>query len=202
MTFRLPNPLSLTLDERREYRAALAGAKYKDCTPVELDDGSGIYTTDDGSRFYLAAFLGKALRRDASLSGAYRTQEQRAAAIERLKESRAARQTATARRRLDLQQPHTLAVGDVLYARWGYEQTNVDFYEVVAVRGAVVDLRELAQDSTETHSMQGRCSAKPGQYIGEIMKGKRPSPQNSVRLTSFSWASPWDGQPLHWSSYA
>jgi len=31
-----------------------------------------------------------------------------------------------------------------LVSSWGYEQTNVDFFQVIAVRGAVVDLRKIA----------------------------------------------------------
>lgn len=45
---------------------------------------------------------------------------------------------------------HALRVGDILRSLWGYEQTNVDFYEVVAVSGSMVTLRELAQVRTET----------------------------------------------------
>ncbi len=98
--------------------------------------------------------------------------------------------------------PHSLAVGDVLYSSWGYEQTNVDFYEVIAVRGAVVDLMQLKQQRGESSiGMQGTCSARKGEFIGEPIKSKRPNGQNAVRIDSCSIARPWDGRPLHWSSY-
>lgn len=99
--------------------------------------------------------------------------------------------------------PHTLKVGDVLYSSWGYEQTNVDFYEVIAVRGAAVDLIKLKQDRGGTAGgMQGTCSPIAGAHLGEPIKGKRPTGRNTVRIEDYITAAPWDGRPLHWSSYA
>lgn len=98
---------------------------------------------------------------------------------------------------------HTLAVGDVVYTSWGYEQTNVEFYEVIAVRGAAVDIRELKQDRTYAEmGMQGGCTPIKGDYKGEPIKGKRPDGRNTIRINSHITASPWDGRPMHWSSYA
>ena len=107
-----------------------------------------------------------------------------------------------AQRMAEKQKAHTLAVGDVLYSSWGWEQTNIDFYEVVAVRGAVVDIVPLHQDKHYTGDMTGTCTPCRGCYAGDVMKGKRPSGKNSIRLNSYSWASPWDGQPKGWTSYA
>jgi hypothetical protein len=100
-------------------------------------------------------------------------------------------------------QLHTLKAGDILYTSWGYEQTNVEFYEVMAVRGSVVDLQELQKDKGESsHGMQGECMPIRGQYRGELIKGKRPNGRNCVRLDSCSSGYPWDGRPVAWSSYA
>ena len=38
----------------------------------------------------------------------------------------------------------SLRVGDILYSSWGWEQTNIDFYQVIAIRGSAVDLRQIA----------------------------------------------------------
>lgn len=37
-------------------------------------------------------------------------------------------------------------VGDILYDSWGYEQTNIDFYQVVEVGAKSVKIRPLAQN--------------------------------------------------------
>lgn len=62
---------------------------------------------------------------------------------------------------------HGLAVGDIVYSSWGYEQTNVDFFEVVRVpsgRSAVV--RKIEQEIIESApgSMSGKTTPKPGQF--------------------------------------
>lgn len=106
------------------------------------------------------------------------------------------------RRKAEQKKPHGYKVGDVLYASWGYEQTNIDFYEVVAVRGAVVDLVVLRKDVEHTSFMQGTCTPRKGDPFSDVIKGKRPNGMGQVRIASYSVASAWDGRPLSWSSYA
>ena len=49
-------------------------------------------------------------------------------------------------------------VGDVFYNSWGYEQTNIDFYEVVKLRGKTqIVLRAIASEVVE---VLGFCSTK------------------------------------------
>lgn len=48
----------------------------------------------------------------------------------------------------------------------------------------------------------GRSMPIPGQYISDVIKGKRPGGENAVKLASYSYARPWDGLPKSWSSYA
>lgn len=55
----------------------------------------------------------------------------------------------------------SLRVGDILYSSWGWEQTNIDFYQVVAIRGSAVDLRQLDQRTTEDGYMCGTTVPLP-----------------------------------------
>ena len=59
----------------------------------------------------------------------------------------------------------SLRVGDILYSSWGWEQTNIDFYQVVAIRGSAVDLRQLDQRTTEDGYMCGTTVPLPGVFI-------------------------------------
>lgn len=55
--------------------------------------------------------------------------------------------------------PHDVKVGDLFYTSWGYEQTNVDFYQVLDVKGHRVLLNEIGSrmESNEGgSSMSGR----------------------------------------------
>lgn len=58
-------------------------------------------------------------------------------------------------------------VGDVFRSSWGYDQTNINYFEVVAVSGSMLTVRELAQSSVETGFMSGQCVPLPGKYISE-----------------------------------
>lgn len=122
-------------------------------------------------------------------------------------------QERTAARRAQRNQPHTLTVGDVLMSMWGYEQTNVDYYEVTARHGRTqITLREIAAHREATGSMVGDCTPLPGKFTGEPMRCKVDGSSNSVRLSSFQRAS--KIEPLavvdglrvwpvdHWTAYA
>lgn len=106
---------------------------------------------------------------------------------------------------------HTFQVGDVLVSSWGYEQTNVDFYEVVALVGScTVELREIGQERGESsHGMQGVCVPVPGSFISEPIR--RRVVNGGVKVSSCQRASLADFQivcgakiyrPVGWSSYA
>ena len=49
---------------------------------------------------------------------------------------------------------HGYKVGDVLYASWGYEQTNLDFFQVVAATEHSIRVKEVAMNKT---SEEGIC---------------------------------------------
>lgn len=107
--------------------------------------------------------------------------------------------------------PNPLQVGDVLRCMWGYEQTNIDYYEVTALIGKhTVEIREVSRQSEETQSMQGICVPKPGAYIGEPMR-KRADESGNVKINSFSWARKIEAKtvggvklfsPDSWTAYA
>lgn len=112
----------------------------------------------------------------------------------------AARKEAYRKARL---QPHTLKIGSILVSSWGYEQTNVDFYEVTELHGkSTVTIRQIAAQSTkETGWASDMVVAVPGKYIGEPER-KRVSGENRIHIASYSSAGVWDGRALHRSWYA
>ncbi|QIT20016.1 hypothetical protein [Acinetobacter pittii] len=60
-----------------------------------------------------------------------------------------------------------LQVGDILSTSWGYEQTNVEFYQVIEKKGAKCTLREIARRVHHTQWAAGEVSPKPNEFIGE-----------------------------------
>lgn len=103
---------------------------------------------------------------------------------------------------------HGLAVGDILYSSWGYEQTNVDFFEVVRVptaRSAVV--RQIEQEIIESGPgyMSGTTTPKPGQFQATA----KEATHRAAGLHCLSGGksargrlSKWEGKPCSVSWYA
>jgi hypothetical protein len=49
-------------------------------------------------------------------------------------------------------QVDSVKIGDIFQFSWGYDQTNVDFYQVVQKHGRILTLREIGQRSTDTET--------------------------------------------------
>lgn len=106
---------------------------------------------------------------------------------------------------------HTLKVGDVLVSSWGYDQTNIDYYEVTRIIGSkMVEVCEIGQERTETGFMSGECIPAVGRYIGKPMR-VRVGEGNSVRVSSCATAYPAEHKVIagakiyptsHWTAYA
>lgn len=104
-----------------------------------------------------------------------------------------------------------LAVGDVLVASWGYEQTNYDYYQVTRKVGArSVEIRELAKDkSYNGHAMTGECVPIKGRFVGEPMT-KRVDERGGVKVRSaYARKKPFEViggvevfKPDHYTAYA
>lgn len=91
--------------------------------------------------------------------------------------------------------PHNLKVGNILVSTWGYDQTNVDYYEVIAVRGKVVDIQEIGEHFTDRNGPAGDHVIPVRNYRGKIYRGKRPSASGYVRIDDVCSAHLWDGRP-------
>lgn len=92
-----------------------------------------------------------------------------------------------AEKRAKLAKPHDLKVGDVLSGSWGYDQTNYEWWQVVALKGArMVEIRKLCSEAVETGFMSGRCVPLPGQFLNEdAPKRVMVNEYGSVKLYSF-----------------
>ena len=91
---------------------------------------------------------------------------------------------------------HSFKEGDILSSSWGYDQTNVDFYQVTKVIGKAVEIRSI--ESKIVSGSGGPSEAVipvPNHFSGPPLR-KIPT-GNCLRLTSYSSACPWEGHPLH-----
>lgn len=84
---------------------------------------------------------------------------------------------------------HKLTVGAILVSSWGYDQTNVDYYQVTALVGStMVELRPIGAQSTEDHYMQGQCVPAPDAFTGPAARYRVTPEGDSVKVRSFSYA--------------
>jgi hypothetical protein len=130
-------------------------------------------------------FHGKADKPDFHYS--YKTSARRNAAILAHFEGIRANEKRAADRRAERKAfANPYKVGEVLNTCWGYDQTNVEYFEVTEVRGKHVILRELAHDAKATGWAQERTVPMVGQYIGEPI---RRLAQPSIKISDCRWAS-------------
>lgn len=98
---------------------------------------------------------------------------------------------------------HTLIVGDILNSSWGYEQTNVTFYQVTRVTKSSVELGVIkSAENYDGQSMTGTKTPLPGEFVSTNRFLKRVKGAGQVKITSYEYARLWDGKPAHFSSYA
>lgn len=95
-------------------------------------------------------------------------------------------------------------IGHVFSNSWGYDQTNVDYYEVIAKTDWTVTIREIGQNSCETGFMQGKCQPVRGKYTGPAKVKRIQLDGNGKPYVpcKYGWISDWDGKADHWTAYA
>lgn len=99
-----------------------------------------------------------------------------------------------------LTRDHDIKVGDIYYTNWGYDQTNIDFYEVVNVRGSRIDMKELVQDyvSYGQGGYDDEVVPIPGRYVNDKIYTVSARADGSVTsLSSFEYPTKWDGKPKY-----
>ncbi|WP_299686647.1 hypothetical protein [uncultured Tateyamaria sp.] len=137
----------------------------------------------------------------------FRSDARRSEYIAQQVQSILARKSAAEERRAARNKPHNLETGIILYTNWGYDQTNVEFYEVIDVPSkCYVILQEIGAPLVrgEESFMSGNKFPDPELKMGEPirrkvdMSGTRPS----VRINSVVTAWIWDGQEKLSSWYA
>lgn len=96
-------------------------------------------------------------------------------------------------------------VGDIFYDSWGYDQTNIDWYQVVELTksGKSVKVRPIAGKTKETGFMSGETRPLKGKFTGPAKTKKLGMTSGQPYLASkHGWTSLWDGKPKYVSWYA
>ena len=111
---------------------------------------------------------------------------------------------------------HGVKVGDVFRSSWGYDQTNVDYYQVLSVSNKTATFCKIAQLSENDGFLQGNCVPAPNQFIGKPFKKliQKSSTESSAYVKIYSFANAYKIEPVavvsnkpiykssHWTAYA
>lgn len=102
-------------------------------------------------------------------------------------------------------------VGDYIYNSWGYDQTNVDFYKIVALIGKTMvsilpvmskQVNTGREDVTSVSVVPGDEPAEYDVILGlsrdEVKPVRKKAKDGSVVLKAGQyWARKWDGKPKY-----
>ncbi len=94
-----------------------------------------------------------------------------------------------------MRRDHSFAVGDILYSSWGYDQTNVNFYQITAVKGQKVVLREVKTKVVSESGYHENVVPAPDQFHGPPLI--RMVGPGSIKIDDVSRAYPWSGKPMY-----
>lgn len=141
-------------------------------------------------------FIGKAIR--PSFNYSFKTIERRNAYIadfvENVLSAKKAKLERSAKIKADGREfVESLRVGDIVYRSWGWEQTNVDFYQVVKIGKRSAEIRAIEATVEETSFMAGNTSAIKDAFVAD---------SKTIRILNGNKYSLWNGRSVHCSWYA
>lgn len=99
----------------------------------------------------------------------FKTQEHLEARVNEFFASIAASQEFKAKRRAaSAGFEHDVKVGDIFRSSWGYDQTNIDYYQCVRLVGKkMMEVREICEQSEDTGWLQGQSVPAPNHWATE-----------------------------------
>lgn len=97
---------------------------------------------------------------------------------------------------------HLPLVGDILVSSWGWDQTNIDYYQVVAVTKASVRIQKIRKARTDTRAQYtDEVVPLPDTFDGPTMLRRYRTAKNidrawyTISIEDYASASLWDGKP-------
>ena len=136
---------------------------YIDEPGIELQ----VYKMDAAGKILAKCFMGKAGKPAWFYS--FKTVEKLDAYIAEQIKGRQASLDIKAKWKAERNAPVAFEVGQIFRSSWGYDQTNIDYYEITKVIGKVTaEVRKIAGGGMDV-GCWGQSDPQPGQYVGEPM---------------------------------
>jgi len=88
-------------------------------------------------------------------------------------------------------------VGDILVSSWGYDQTNIDWYQVIDRTNKMATIQPIAGCVKDVHCNGAYESVVPARDNFKGKPIKRLVGPYGIKINSFQHASLWDGHAMH-----
>jgi len=176
-------------------------------TPDSRNSEKGeVHTWSKDGKIFAVAYTGKQAR--PTWNYRFLTEANRAEKVNSFFDGIEARKKFRAVRHTERNIPHAFQVDDILYASWGYDQTNIDFFQIVAVTQKTVTFRKICQavvDGTCGFMCENVIASKNEWLNDKIYT--RPAHGDCFAFAEYKGdhrlhLSKWDGRPLYQSHYA
>lgn len=94
--------------------------------------------------------------------------------------------------------------GTIFLCTWGYDQTNVEFYQVTRSTAHSIWLQPIRSVAVKAAGWGVETVAVPDGFCGSEFRRRpqRVGDKLYVRIDKVSCASPWNGKPVHRSTWA
>ena len=101
---------------------------------------------------------------------------------------------------------HNIKVGDIFYNSWGYEQTNIDFYQVVKATKKTITLTGIKETAKEYNmqGMNGTVVPLKDNFVNDKEIRKTPYLFNGEWYVNFEYGigKQWEGKEVGFTCYA
>lgn len=100
------------------------------------------------------------------------------------------------------------AVGAILVSTWGYDQTNIDYWQVVTLSEKAVRVKKIYAHLKTINDMefyatpdQHKFQHDPNPTIRRTIRTSEYDGEKFIQINDHSTAKLWDGRPVRGSSY-
>ncbi len=180
-----------------------------DYSEILRDDENGVLAMANADKTCVIAFSGKSNK--PAFYTRFRSVERAAQFVKAWHDGILAKAASRhAEREAKKQFVNPLVLGQILSSSWGYDQTNVNFYQVVKLVGKQsVEIREIGYVDHATESMEGLKVPAPDKFCGEPLR-RRVAEHGRVKI-DHTYATPVEFtevagvrlyKPQRYSSYA
>ena len=178
----------------------------KGATKIEdsnTDAVAYINNYNDGTKYTAMVFAGKRSKYDKYYG--FKTAERRDEYVKQYFEDIAAsyeskKKYAEKKKAMAAENQDKYEVGEILYSSWGYDQTNIDFYQIVKKTKSMITIQGIGKEYLDTkYASEDLVKPVKNAFIGKEMR-KKVGPYG-VSISSFQNASLWDGKPKYQTAY-